>query len=261
MILIDETAEVSSGAEIGKGVNIGPYAIVESGVVVGSDCMLAAHGILRKGTILGEGVKVDSFAVIGGDPQDLDFESDIESGVRVGAGCEIREGVTIHRSSKENGYTEVGSDSFLMGNCHIAHDCLVGSNCVIANGVLLGGHVQIGEDVFVGGAAAIHQFVRVGDGTMIAGLAPISRDVPPYVTVAGRNQVCGLNMVGLRRRKIPMDSIADLKRCYLAVYADLKNPGKLASKASKDGHGSSEEGRRFLEFFQAGSRTYCRPRK
>lgn len=257
---IDPTAIVSPNADVGEDVSIGPYAIVEANVVLGNSCILEAHGIVRAGAILGNGVRVDSFAVVGGDPQDLGFDPRIVSGVKIGEGVEIREGVTIHRSSQENGYTEICDRCFLMGNSHVAHDCMVGDGCVLANGALLAGYVCLGEDVFVGGGAGIHQFLRIGSGAMIGGNASISRDVPPQVVVAERNQICGLNLVGLRRRKVSIGAIADLKRCYSAVYRELKSPARLADAAAKEGHGHTNEGRTFLEFFQKSSRKFCRPR-
>ena len=119
----------------------------------------------------------------------------------------------------------------------------------------------LGEDVFVGGGAGIHQFQRVGMGSMIGGNAAISRDVPPQVLVADRNLVFGLNIVGLRRRKVPTESIGDLKRCYAFIFDKLENPSKLAEQAKAKELGHTSEGRDFLEFFQEKGRKFCRPRQ
>ena len=258
---IDPTAIVSPDVEIGADVTIGPFAIVEEGVTIGDHCVLLSHSIIRKKSILGAQVRVDSFAVVGGDPQDLSFDPTVESGVKIGERVVIREGVTIHRSSQEAAYTEIGSECYLMGNSHVAHDCQVGKRCVLANGAMLAGHVHMGEDVFVGGGAGIQQFQRVGMGSMIGGNAAISRDVPPQVLVADRNLVFGLNIVGLRRRKIPTESIGDLKRCYAFIFDKLENPSKLAVQAKAKELGHTSEGRDFLEFFQEKGRKYCRPRQ
>lgn len=258
---IDSTAIVSPNVEIGADVTIGPFAIVEEGVTIGDHCVLQSHSIIRKESILGAQVRVDSFAVVGGDPQDLSFDPTVESGVKIGDRVVIREGVTIHRSSQEAAYTEIGSECYLMGNSHVAHDCKVGKRSVLANGAMLAGHVHLGEDVFVGGGAGIHQFQRVGMGAMIGGNAAISRDVPPQVLVADRNLVFGLNIVGLRRRKISPESIGDLKRCYAFIFDKLENPSKLAGQAKTKELGHTSEGRDFLEFFQEKGRKYCRPRQ
>ena len=258
---IDPTAILSPDVELGQDIKIGAYAIVESNTVLGDNCIIDSHAIVRKATILGPGVRIDSFAVVGGDPQDLSFDPSIESGVKIGEGVELREGVTIHRSSQKNGHTEIGARCYLMGNSHVAHDCLVGQGCVLANGALLAGHVHMGEDVFVGGGAGIHQFLRIGNGSMIAGNAAISRDVPPQVLAAERNLACGLNLIGLRRRKISTESIGDLKRCYRLIYEERKSPAKRAETALAEGLGHTQEGRAFLEFFLKPNRKFCRPRE
>jgi len=96
---------------------------------------------------------------------------------------------------------------------------------------------------------------------MIAGNAAISRDVPPQVLAAERNLACGLNLVGLRRRKTPAESIGDLKHCYAAIYRERRSPAKLAEAAFAEGLGHTAHGRAFLEFYQKPDRKFCRPRE
>ena len=64
----------------------------------------------------------------------------------------IREGVTINRGTeKEDGVTSIGSHSFLMAGCHVAHDCKLGDRIIMANGTLLGGHVHVHDDATISG--------------------------------------------------------------------------------------------------------------
>ncbi|MBT7925165.1 MAG: acyl-ACP--UDP-N-acetylglucosamine O-acyltransferase [Opitutae bacterium] len=259
---IHETAILGAGAKLGSNVRIGPYAIVEDEVELGSDCFVEAHAIVKNGTVLGDGCRVGHFAVLGGEPQYLAFDPATSSGVKVGKGTRIGEGVTIHRSIREKEVTCVGDNVFLMGYSHVAHDCLVGDQVVVANGALLGGHVELGKYCFVGGGAAFHQFVRVGDGAMVGGMAEVSADVPPFVTVARRNLACGLNLVGLRRREFSQEVIGDLKECYRAVYFHEGNPQGRAEETLASGElPSTSEGREFLEFFLSGERGFVRNRK
>jgi UDP-N-acetylglucosamine acyltransferase len=234
---------------------------VEDGAQLGAGCVIHAHAIVTRHCVLGDGVVVHPFAVVGGDPQDLSFDPAARSGVRIGARTVIREHVTIHRATRADGWTEVGSGCFLMVSCHVAHDCRLGDRVIMANAVLLAGHVQIGEGAFVGGGATVHQFARIGEGAMIGGAARVSRDVPPFTMTTERDEVAGLNVVGLRRRGLPRQTVEELKRAFRAVNVSVGNMRDLAAAALAGGEYSSAEARRFLEFFREGRRGFVRARR
>ncbi|MGB3965271.1 MAG: acyl-ACP--UDP-N-acetylglucosamine O-acyltransferase, partial [Planctomycetota bacterium] len=181
--------------------------------------------------------------------------------VRIGARTVVREGVTVNRPTQADGRTVIGDDCVLMANCHVGHDSVVGNGVTLANNVMLAGFVVVGDGAFIGGGAGVHQFVRIGQGAMVGGNASISYDVPPYAIAAERNQIHGLNVVGLRRSKMPHAAVADLKRCYHAVYS---GPGDLRVRVqlllAERACGEDNPGRRFLEFFAGGKRGFARPR-
>lgn len=254
---IHPTAIVSETAVIGAGSVVGPYALIEDGAVLGERCTVAGHVILRRGVVLGDAVSVDSFAVIGGDPQSLTFDPATKSGVVIGNDVIIREGCTIHRGSSDGVNTVLGDGCFLMAQAHVAHDCQLGKEVVLANNVMLGGHVTVGDNVFIGGGAGIHQFCRIGTYAMIAGNAAITADVPPYVMAADRSNAHGLNMVGLRRGGFERPELADLKKCYRAVYFGGGNLKKKAAEAVREHEfGITAPGARFLAFFEHGKRGF-----
>ena len=256
--MIHSTAIIDPESELGANVTVGAYSIIESGVIVGDGCTIDSHAVLKKSACLGKGVRVGHFSVVGGDPQHLSFDPNTPSGTTIGDETRLGEGVTVHRSMYENGRTVVGRDCFLMGYSHVAHDCQVGDKTILANGALLGGHVSLGSDVFVGGGAGLHQFTRVGEGAMIGGLAEISADVPPQVTVSGRNRACGLNLVGLKRRGVTREEKAELKRYYREILMKKGNPTEWA-KGIVDGSSPPETaiGRSFVEFFLEGDRGFA----
>ncbi|MGB0413720.1 MAG: acyl-ACP--UDP-N-acetylglucosamine O-acyltransferase [Coraliomargarita sp.] len=254
---IHPTAIISESAVLGEGCEVGPYSIIEDGVVLGRSCRLAANVIVREGTKVGDAVTIDSFAVIGGDPQSIGFDTTIESGVVIGNDVVIREGVTINRPINDGVNTIIGDSCFLMAQSHVAHDCQLGESVVLANNVMLAGHITIGEKTFVGGGAGIHQFCRIGPYCMIAGNASITADVPPYVMAAERSEAHGLNLVGLRRNGFERNEIADLKRCYRAVLFGGGNLKKKAAEAAREHEfGTTAPGARFLSFFEHGNRGF-----
>ena len=240
---------------------IHPTAIVEPGAQLGADCEIHAHAIVRKHAILGDRVVVHPFAVIGGDPQYLKFDPQTESFVRVGHGTVLREYVTLNRAIHAGQATTIGENCFLMSGAHLAHDCAVGNNVVLANNALLAGHVSVGDFAFIGGGAAVHQFTRIGESVMVGGLSRITRDLAPYTIVAERDEVSGLNLVGLKRRGASREVIRELKTAFRAVYGGTGNIRTLAQDALAGGGYASAEARNFLEFFLSGKRSFARSRR
>jgi UDP-N-acetylglucosamine acyltransferase len=240
---------------------IHPTAIVEPGAQLGADCEIMAYAVVTRHCVLGDRVVVHPFAVIGGDPQYVKFDRSIESGVRVGAGTVLREHVTINRSIHSGKATEIGENCYFMAASHAGHDCGVGYDVVLANGTLLAGHVTVGNSVFFGGGAAVHQFCRIGEGVMVAGHAAITRDVAPFTMVAGRDDVIGLNLVGLKRRGAARAAMAELKAAYQAVFFTPGNIREVAAARRAAQSDATAEARRFLEFFAEGKRSFARARR
>jgi UDP-N-acetylglucosamine acyltransferase len=241
--------------------DIHPTALVESGARLGAGCVIHPFAVVKRWAILGESVAVHPFAVVGGDSQDLKFDARKESWVRVGSRTRIREGVTINRSTNPGGVTVVGDNCLLMACSHVAHDCTVGRDVVIANAVLLAGHVTVGDNAILGGASIYHQFVRVGKGVMVGGGSRISLDLPPYTLLTERNEVIGLNLVGLKRRRASREAIRELKEAFRAVYEAPGNIREITAKMLSSGRCTTAECQSFLEFFAESERGFARPRQ
>lgn len=218
-----------------------------------------AGAIVTRHCVLGDRVVVHPYAVVGGDPQYLKFDRATESRVEIGAGTVVREHATINRSIHAGQATVIGARGFLMANSHVGHDCVVGDDVVLANNAMLAGHVAVGSFTFVGGGAGLHQFIRIGESAMVAGLARVTLDVPPFAMVAERDEIIGLNLVGLKRRGFPRETMRELKDAFRGVYFV---PGNIRTVAADLLPAAlSPEARRFLEFFGAGKRGFARARR
>ena len=238
---------------------IHPTAIVEPGAELGADCEIMAHAVVTRHARLGARVVVHPGAVVGGDPQYLKFDRRTPTFVRVGDDTVIRENVTLNRGLHEGSATVVGVRCFLMANSHAGHDCEIADDVVLANNAMLAGHVSVGAFTFVGGGAGVHQFTRIGESVMIGGLARITRDLAPFTLVAERDEVGGLNLVGLRRRGFPREAIRELKEAFRLVYSQTGDIRHLAAAALASGAFASAEAARFLGFFAGGKRGFARP--
>ncbi len=218
MVDIHPTALVSPKAKLDDNVKIGPFAVIEDDVEIGYGTSVGPHAVIYNGSRLGKNINVFQAASVGNLPQDLKFEGE-DSLLFVGDNTTIREFVTLHRGTKETGYTKVGNKCLLMAYAHVAHDCIVGDNCIIANSVQLGGHVEIDDWVIIGGTSAVHQFVKIGKHVMIGGGYRVVNDVPPFILAAHEPlRYNGLNTVGLRRRGFSNEDIYKLKEAYALIY-------------------------------------------
>ena len=257
--MIHPTALIADGAIVDRSATIGPYCTIDAQVVVQANCVLESHVCLQGNTRLEESVRVAPFAVIGGEPQSVGFDSSIQSGVIIGEGTTLREGVTVNRATQPGGMTRVGPNCFLMAGAHVGHDAEVSHSVIMANNALLGGHVQVGPHCFLGGGSAFHQFTRVGTCAMIAGGAEVSYDVPPFTMVSGRNILNGLNLVGIKRQKIARESIAELKKLYRLMFTSTGSFSKrLGAIDEGDWIPASVEGKLFLDFFRHQGRGFVR---
>jgi UDP-N-acetylglucosamine acyltransferase len=202
-------------------VKIHPTAWIEEGARLADDVEVGPHAVVFRWAEIGPRTRVHAGAVIGDLPQDLGFKGG-ESFVRIGADCVIREHVTIHRGTQPATATEVGDGCFLMANSHLAHNVRLGRNVILANGALLAGYVEVGDRAFISGNVVIHQFIRIGRVAMLSGLSGISKDVPPFCVAAGvrRNEVAGLNVVGMRRAGLSPADRLGVKRAFRILYRD-----------------------------------------
>ncbi|MDO4588189.1 MAG: acyl-ACP--UDP-N-acetylglucosamine O-acyltransferase [Planctomycetia bacterium] len=215
---IHPQALISSSAQLGNDVQIGPFCIIEDDVVIDDGCCLEARVTVKSGTVIGKNNHIFEGTTLGGLPQCVGIGDDCGT-VVIGDGNIIRENVSIHRAMKEGDATEIGDNCMLMVNAHVAHDCRLGNEVIMANNSMLAGHVFVGRRAFISGAAGIHQFCRVGAFAMVGGQAHIVRDIPPFVTVDGiTSQVVGLNLIGLRRAGFSTEDIKTLKAVYRILY-------------------------------------------
>lgn len=255
---IHSSAVIDPRAELADDVEVGALAIVEARVRIGAGCVIRGHAQLVGRVTLGEGCEVGHGAVVGADPQDLGFDRRVDSGVVIGDRNILREHVTVHRSTLDGGATIIGKANYIMVGCHLGHDVVIGDSNILANGTMLGGHVRLGDGAFLGGGTGVHQFVRLGDRCMAQGHASISQDVPPFVLVANTNQVCGLNVVGMRRAGLSAATRASVKDAFHQIFlAKLGLREAVEAALSRDW---TPEARAFIEFFRAPSkRGICHP--
>jgi UDP-N-acetylglucosamine acyltransferase len=219
--VIHPTAIVDKNSKISKNVEIGPHCIIGSDVEIGPNSKLHSHISIKGRTKIGKNNEIFPFVSIGTSPQDLKYKGEKNS-IIIGDNNKLREYVNINPGTLQGGkITKLGNNNLLMVYCHIAHDCNIGNGIVLANNVQVGGHVKIEDNAIVGGSCAIHQFSRIGKLSMVGGMTGVLSDVIPFgLSLGNRNNLVGLNLIGLRRAKISNDDIKILQNSYDIIFSN-----------------------------------------
>ncbi len=233
--MIDPTALVASDVKIGDNVRIDAYVTVEDDVEIGADSHIGSHSVIRSHTRIGEGNRIHEFAVIGGEPQSIDYQGEVTK-LTIGDNNIIREFVTISRgTAHDRRVTTIGNNNYLMAYVHIGHDCDIGDNCVFVNGTNIAGHVTVGHYAFLSGFTMIHQSCRIGMHCMSGINTVLRQDVAPFVTVSGNPaRSVAINSRGLSRRGISQQSITALNRVFKAFFRKNINLDKLVRTLDKE---------------------------
>jgi UDP-N-acetylglucosamine acyltransferase len=256
--VIDSHAVVSPQAQLASDVKVGPFSIIGPGVTIGAGTVVGAHVVIYGPTTIGEANKFFSFAAIGDAPQDKKYAGE-PTRLEIGDRNVFRESCTINRGTAQgHGVTKIGSDNLFMAYSHVAHDCTIGSKTIFANTATLGGHVEIGDWVILGGLTAVHQFCKIGAHAFTAGGSIITRDVPPYVMVAGNPaEPHAVNAEGLKRRGFTPEQIRNIRNGYRLLY---RSELKLADAVEQLTQlaASQPELRDFVDFIGRSTRSLVR---
>ena len=231
--MIHSTAIIHPKARLHPTVRVGPYSVIDEGVEVGENCIIGPHVYITGLTTIGKRNRFHAGGIIGDAPQDLKYR-DEPTRLRIGDDNVFREHVTVHRSNKVGEETVIGSHGFFMHHSHVAHNCLIGNRVILAGGALLAGHVTVQDRAFISGNCLVHQFTRVGTLAIMQGGSAVSQDLPPFTVAVRENEICGLNLVGLRRAGFTTEQRLELKRLYHALFRSGMNLRTAIAEARKE---------------------------
>lgn len=217
--MISEHAIIDPSAKLAKGVSVGPGTIIGADVEIGENTWIGPHVLIEGPTKIGKDNKIFQFASIGNAPQDITYR-DESTRLEIGDNNTFREYCMISRGTvKGGGLTRIGNHNFLMAFTHIGHDCMLGNYIIMINYAALSGHVTVHDYVNIGAYAAVHQFCSVGQYAFIARATYVTKDVLPYLMIAGHlTSACGINTVGLRRGGFSSSAIDCLRRAYKIIF-------------------------------------------
>lgn len=256
--MIDSRAVVDPGARIPDGVTVGPFSVIGADVEIGAGTTIGPHVVIEGPTTIGRDNTIHAFSSLGIAPQDKKYAGEATR-LEIGDGNTFFQYCTVSRgTTQDQGVTRIGNENWIMAYVHIAHDCVVGDNVILGNCATLAGHVHIDDFAILGGFAKIHQFCHVGAHAFCGMDCGVTRDVPPYVTVAGHPaDPHGINSEGLRRRGFTIEQMRAIKQAYRWLYREklkLEEARHRISVLAK----SQPELKLFAAFFARATRSIVR---
>ena len=179
---------IGDNVKIGKNCLIGHNSIIERNVQIGDNCKIGSNTILRN-SIIKNNVTILDNCVIG--KKGFGFFPLKNKNLRyphigiviINENCEIGCGATIDRGSLSN--TEIGKNTYLDNQIHIAHNVKIGENSILAGQVGIAGSSIIGNNVKIGGQAGISGHLKIGNNVEIGGGSGVIKDIPDNSKVMG----------------------------------------------------------------------------
>tara|TARA_Y100001958_G_scaffold84231_1_gene56993 strand:+ start:132 stop:1109 length:978 start_codon:yes stop_codon:yes gene_type:complete len=179
---------IGENVKIGENCLIGHNTIIERNVQIGDNCKIGSNTILRN-SLIKNNVSILDNCVVG--KKGFGFFPKKNMNVRyphigiviINENCEIGCGSTIDRGSLSN--TEIGKNTFLDNQIHIAHNVKIGENSILAGQVGIAGSSIIGNNVKIGGQAGISGHIKVGNNVEIGGGSGVIKNVPDNSKVMG----------------------------------------------------------------------------
>jgi UDP-3-O-[3-hydroxymyristoyl] glucosamine N-acyltransferase len=204
---VHPSAVIDSSASIGKGVQIGPCVVIEAGAVIASDvrigagCFIGAGSTIAansrlyanvtiyKGCTVGARAIIHSGVVIGADGFGIAMDEGRWlkipqiGGVHIGDDVEIGANTTIDRGAIEDTIIEEGVK--LDNQIQIAHNVRIGAHTAIAACVGIAGSSRVGRYCRIGGASGIAGHLSITDEVEISAHTLITKSITEPGTYTG----------------------------------------------------------------------------
>jgi len=131
--IIERTAIIEPGVEIGEGCYIGHFAVIRPGVIIGDNSQVRAHCFIAAGAKIGENTQVMQFS-------NVCRGAIIENFVFMGMRCTLTNTRKIAYKRKYDDIAEppiirygarIGANVTILPGVEIASNCLIGAGSIV----------------------------------------------------------------------------------------------------------------------------------
>jgi UDP-3-O-[3-hydroxymyristoyl] glucosamine N-acyltransferase len=169
---------VGEGAQLGTGVELGPFAVIGDGCRIDDGCRIGAHAVIEPGTVLAAGVEVQPHAVLGKAPK---LARHSTAGREAPPPLEVREGAVVCAGAVVFAGAIVGVDAIVGDQAFVRERAVLGEGTVIGRGsavdndVRIGARVRVQTDVYLTAYSVIEDDVFVGPGVLTTNDSTMAR--------------------------------------------------------------------------------------
>ena len=197
---IADSAFVHPSVELGKGIVIGPNAVINEKVKIGDDSFIGANTVIEAGVTIGKNATIHPLVYIGhsseiGDNFECKSNTTIASegygyahdhlgnhyriphtgrvvihdDVHIGANCSIDRG-TIEDSV-------IGRGTKIDNQVHFGHNLVIGKNGLVTANAVTAGSCKIGDNFISGGLIGLGGHLEIADNVNLAGFAAVTKSI------------------------------------------------------------------------------------
>jgi UDP-3-O-[3-hydroxymyristoyl] glucosamine N-acyltransferase len=249
---IHATAIVAPGAELGEGVSVGPFTIIEDGARIGPRTRIGAHVTIGRGAAIGDDgrlgshvsvharvtigrrVIIQDHAVVGSEGFGYAHRGDGTHEHIVQAGAVVIEddveiGALTAIDRPAVGETRIAAGTKIDNLVQVAHGVRVGRNVLLAAQVGIAGSTVIEDNVALGGQVGVTGHVTVGKGVQAAAKTGVTGDIKAGTIIAGypsdEIQSWRKSHAALRRMPQLRERIRQLEEKVEELLERLQTPG------------------------------------
>ena len=187
--MIHPTAIVHADCQLGKGVRVGAYSILEA-CTIGDDTVIENNVKIFSNVVIGNKCLVREYCTIGGagfgigkDDEGQNFHVPHIGRAIIGNNVMIFPFSNVDRGTL--GDTVVEDNVMIDHYCHISHNTFTGRNTIITAGTILGGGCKVMNDCFLGLNCVVREKIEIGSFVTIAMGAIITKNIPDNATWIG----------------------------------------------------------------------------
>ncbi|HUX78977.1 MAG TPA: UDP-3-O-(3-hydroxymyristoyl)glucosamine N-acyltransferase [Alphaproteobacteria bacterium] len=190
-VVIGPMAVIEAHVELGDYVEVGPLSVIGEAVVVEENTIIGAHVTLSH-ALVGKHVHIKPGARIGQSGFGFFMDSGDMGGhvpvpqlgrVIIGDYVEIGANTTVDRGSAAD--TVIGLGTRIDNLVQVAHNVQFGKGCVMVAQSGIAGSTKFGDYVAAGGQAGFADHLNIGSGARIGAQCGVMSDVEPREVLAG----------------------------------------------------------------------------